>query len=69
MSEEHMDFAGLKSWLREHGLTFKLEGWSCCIPDTILIYDKDKNLLYEGEYHYSVNYRNVVKEIEAHGAA
>jgi len=67
MSEEFMDFADLKRWLKERGLTFKLEGWSCCIPDTILIFDKDHRLLYEGEYHHEVNYLHAVKSIEAQG--
>ena len=65
MSEAFMAFADLKHWLKERGLTFKLEGWSCCIPDTILIFDQNHKLLYEGEYHHEVNYRHAVQEVEA----
>lgn len=57
-----MDFFDLKQWLKAHGLTFKLEGWSSCIPDTILIKQGDR-LVYEGDYHHDIDYREAVKEI------
>ena len=61
--EDRMDFFELKQWLKAHDLTFKLEGWSGCIPDTILIF-KDKHLLYEGDYHHEVDYSIAVREVE-----
>lgn len=58
-----MDFFELKKWLKAHDLTFKLEGWSGCIPDTILVY-KDKKMIYEGDYYKDEDYQLAVNEIE-----
>ena len=63
-TEKQMDFFALKKWLKEQGLTFRLEGWSGCIPDTILIY-RDKQLLYEGDYNSEVDYIDAVHEIQS----
>ncbi len=57
-----MDFFELKQWLKSHGLTFKLEGWSGCIPDTIMIYQGDTQI-YDGDYNSEVNYQDAVDEI------
>ena len=61
-TQKKMDFFDLKQWLKAHGLTFRLEGWSGCIPDTILIY-KDKQELYEGDYYPEVDYIHAVHEV------
>ena len=61
---KQMDFFALKKWLKERNLTFKLEGWSCCIPDTILIF-RGKELLYEGDYNSEVDYIHAAKEVES----
>lgn len=57
-----MDFFEFKNWLKERNLTFKLEGWSGCIPDTIIVF-KDKCQVYEGDYNKDVNYQEAVDEI------
>ena len=62
-SEKQMDFFALKQWLKEKGLTFRLEGWSGCIPDTILI-SKGSKLLYEGDYNSDVDYIHAAHEVE-----
>ncbi len=58
-----MDFFALKGWLKAHNLTFKLEGWSGCIPDTILIFQGNKEV-YEGDYNSEVDYQEAVDEIK-----
>lgn len=60
--KKQMDFFDLKQWLKAHNLTFKLEGWSGCIPDTILIKQGD-HLIYEGDYYPEVDYIHAVNEI------
>ena len=61
--EIQMDFLAFKHWLKARGLTFTLEGWSGCIPDTILVY-KGSSLLYEGDYYSNTDYIHAAGEIE-----
>ena len=58
-----MDFAEFKQWLKERDLTFKLEGWSGCIKDTIIVYKDDKPI-YTGDYDRWVDYQDAVRAIE-----
>ena len=45
-----MDFFEFKQWLKEHDLTFDLEGWSGCIKDTIIVKRDGKTcLLYTSD--------------------
>ena len=59
-----MDFAEFKTWLKEHGYTFTLEGWSGCIKDTIIVY-KDEKQVYINPYDRWVDYADYVRDIEA----
>jgi hypothetical protein len=58
-----MKFMEFKSWMKEKGLTMKLEGWSGCIPDTILVF-KDGKPVYTGDYYGDTDYSTAVTEIE-----
>ena len=59
-----MDFKGLKTWLKEQNLTFKLEAYGGCHPDTILIY-QDSRMIYEGDYEPGIDYQVAVDEVKA----
>ena len=45
-----MNFMEFKAWMKEKNLTMKLEGWSGCIPDTILVF-RDGKPVYTGDYY------------------
>ena len=59
-----MDFKALKKWLNENNLTFKLEAYGGCHPDTILIY-KDSRMVYEGDYEPGIDYTDAVDEVKS----
>lgn len=58
-----MNFMEFKKWMKEKDLTMKLEGWSGCIPDTIMVF-KDKKPVYTGDYYGNTDYTEAVEQIE-----
>lgn len=58
-----MNFMEFKKWMKEKDLTMKLEGWSGCIPDTIMVF-KDKKPVYTGDYYGNTDYAEAVEQIE-----
>ncbi len=59
-----MKFPEFKEYLRANGLTFRLEGWSGCIQDTIIVM-KGKDDIFTGPYDRWVDYADYVKAIES----
>ena len=59
-----MDFFEFKTWLKENGYTFDLEGWSGCIKDTIIV-KKDDKQVYINPYEPDVEYADYVEDIKA----
>ena len=57
-----MNFAEFKEWLKTEELTFRLEGWSGCIQDTILV-EKDGRVIFTGPYDRFVDYSEYVEKI------
>ena len=58
-----MTFFEFKDWAKEHGLTFELEAFISCFPDTIIVKDAEGREVYTGEYSRWVDYEDVVKAI------
>ncbi|MBQ7248380.1 MAG: hypothetical protein IJS22_09865 [Lachnospiraceae bacterium] len=59
-----MKFPEFKAYLRDHGLTFRTEGWSGCIQDTIIV-ERDGKDIFTGPYDRWVDYADYVKAIES----
>ncbi|WP_434309148.1 hypothetical protein [Hominifimenecus sp. rT4P-3] len=59
-----MDFFEFKDWAAAHQLTFELEAFISCFPDTIIVKDQNGKEVYTGEYNRWVDYSDVVKTIE-----
>jgi len=59
-----MDFSEFKEWLKARSLSFRLEGWSGCIVDTILVLKGD-DVIFTGPYDRWVDYSEYVRRIEA----
>lgn len=59
-----MTFFEFKDWAKEKKMTFELEAFISCFPDTIIVKDSSGREVYTGEYSRWVDYADVVREIE-----
>ena len=59
-----MNFFEFKEYLKGQGLTFRTEGWSGCIQDTIIVMRDGKDI-FVGPYDRFVDYSEYVKSIES----
>lgn len=59
-----MDFKDLKLWLKENELTFKLEAYGGCHPDTILVYQGDR-MIHEDDYEPGTDYSDLVASLKS----
>lgn len=60
-----MTFFEFKDWAANQKLTFELEAFISCFPDTIIVKDSAGKEVYTGDYNRWVDYSDVVKAIEA----
>ena len=59
-----MTFFEFKDWAKARGMSFQLEAFISCFPDTILVKDAQGREVYTGEYSRWVDYADVVRAIE-----